>query len=140
MPMTILRSLGVAVVAVLSAGCDTAPPGAGLTNGPSPGVLKSEEKPALRDDLREPTPTGDRGLADEAATNPAAAATNAGTGDQGGRQPGNASGGSRGTDEGSRKTPTGKPPKVEASGESGAQGGTKPPGNTNVGNPRGPQF
>ena len=60
-----LRNLALA--ALLAAGCDPAPPGGGITNG-IPGPLRSEEKPAMRNDL--PTPdmsTGDASLAAPAA-------------------------------------------------------------------------
>jgi len=66
-------TLGVAAMVVGAAGCDTSRPGAGFTNGPSPAVLKAEEKPAVRDDLPEPAVHGDHGLAEDAASRPATA-------------------------------------------------------------------
>jgi hypothetical protein len=38
----------LAVAAALTAGCDTAPPGGGITNGPAPDM--TAEKPAIRTD------------------------------------------------------------------------------------------
>ena len=45
----IRRTLGsLAAALVVAAGCDTAPPGGGLTNGPAPDL--TAEKPATRTD------------------------------------------------------------------------------------------
>ena len=103
--------------------------------------LVSDEKPATRTDLAVPDFTGkDESRAESAASSPAASGNNAGTG---GRNAGQGGGPQR-TDAASTSPeaaspPSGTPPTIESSGASGAQGGTKPPENTNVGNPRGPQ-
>jgi hypothetical protein len=77
MRMTSRKMLGGALVAFLAAGCDTAPPGAGLVNG-DPATLKAEEKPAMRTDLPTPDLAGkDDALAEPAASSPAASGNNA---------------------------------------------------------------
>ncbi len=136
-----LKLLGAALVALLATGCDTAPPGAGLTNG-DPAMLKAEEKPAMRTDL--PTPhlaSKDNSLAESSASSPAALGSNAGTG---GRNAGQGGTMLRRTDAETlnpepAKEPSATPPKIETGGRNNAQGETKPPGNINVGNSRSPQ-
>ncbi len=64
MSILLRKILGAAAVAAIAGGCDTARPGAGFTNGPSPAVLKAEEKPAIRDDLQEPADTAEKPVAD----------------------------------------------------------------------------
>ena len=77
--------LGAAVVAATCVGCDTARPGAGFTNGPSPDVLKAEDKPAVRDDLHEPDVTAERHVLTPA---PGTAGPGASTEGLGNRPPG----------------------------------------------------
>jgi len=129
--------LGAALASVLASSCSTSPPGAGFTNGET-APLSAEEKPAVRDDLRMPTKpdSGDAPLAGSAASSPSADANDAGTGGRGAGQAGNP-GAARETSETSG--PSATPPKLETPAESGAQGGTRPPGNINDGTPRSPQ-
>jgi hypothetical protein len=61
---TALGTIGVA--AALTLGCDTAPPGGGLTNGPAPDL--SAEKPAIRTDGPDRDRTDQLGEAKAAAT------------------------------------------------------------------------
>jgi hypothetical protein len=44
----------VSALSLLASACDTAEPGGGFTNGPSPAVLRAEDKAGVRDDLRQP--------------------------------------------------------------------------------------
>lgn len=130
MTSTLRTILGGAALAALAAGCGTSPPGAGFTGGEKP-TFTAEEKPAIRDDLRAGRPNpGDATLAESAASSPVAAGNNAGPG---GRNMAPADKGAR------PSAPAGSPPKIESSGENGAQGGTKPTGNINTGTPRSPQ-
>jgi hypothetical protein len=58
-----------AIAIVLMGGCETSPPGAGITNGEKPSI--AEEKPGVRDDLQAATPdSGDAKLAGSAANIP----------------------------------------------------------------------
>jgi len=149
---------------VLAIGCDTAPPGGGLTNGPPPDAAPS--KAGVRSDL--PVPEGPE--VDEAVGRPAAVVpegtapgldsgdhqtrglsgsdlgdtgTNAGTGGRGG--------GRGGLDpaqpqpDAARDTPEADsevratPPVIESPSPAGAQGGTQPSGGAiNTGTPRSP--
>jgi len=142
--------LAVAVASVLVSGCGTAPPGAGFTSGDK-ATISSDEKPAVRDDLHMPNnpDTGDAPLAESAASSPAAAGNNAGTGGRGAGPAGNPPAGDAGAgSEGGKAAPSppdssanppATPPRIESSGEAGAQSGTKPPGRINEGTPRSPQ-
>lgn len=58
MPKKVPYILSTALASALLAGCENAPPGGGLTNGPPPSVLGAEDKPAVRTDLQEPGATG----------------------------------------------------------------------------------
>jgi hypothetical protein len=119
-----LRNL--AFLALLAAGCETAPPGAGITNG-EPGPLRSEEKPAMRSDL--PTPknmsTGDTSLAAPAADN--AVETDANPNQAVVPPPASAD----------SPAPRSTPPTKEI--PVGAQGATKPTETIETGTPRSPQ-
>ena len=80
---TLLGSMAVA--AALAAGCDTAPPGGGFTNGPAPDL--TAEKPAARTDGpdRDRTNQGEmKGAGGSPACRPAAATKDSGTGGKGG--------------------------------------------------------
>jgi hypothetical protein len=124
----------------MASGCGTGPPGGGLTNVEPP--LRSEEKPAMRDDLPAPSlSTGGEAPADAAASSPSAPGTNAGTGGrnggQGGTQSPSGKADTKGADDSSAPAPRSSPPKLEQ--PTGAQGETKPPGNIQEGTPRSPQ-
>jgi len=123
--------LAAALATVLASSCSNSPPGAGFTNREK-GTFTADEKPAIRDDLHMPSDvdSGDAKLADSAALNPASSGNNAGTG---GRNSGQAE------PAGSSSKPSATPPKIESSGEAGAQGGTKPSNPINTGTPRSPQ-
>jgi hypothetical protein len=136
--------LSAALATVLASSCSTSPPGAGFTSGDK-GTFTSEEKPAVRDDLKMPSEpdSGDATLADEAASSPATSGNNAGTGGrnagQAGNPPGPGAEQGKSTTAGSSSNPAATPPKVESSDAAGAQGGTKPPENIKDGTPRSPQ-
>jgi len=120
--MITLRSFLLAMLAaVLSTSCSTSPPGAGFTNGENPPI--AEEKQSVRDDLPMPTTPdpGDARLAGPAADSPQVTATEKAAAPE------------------VPKDPTGIPPRIESSSPAGAQGGTRPPENINVGTPRSPQ-
>jgi hypothetical protein len=119
--ITLRGLLLAAVAAILSTSCSTSPPGAGFTNGENAPI--AEEKTAVRSDLPMPTnpDPGDARLA-----GPAAEST---------QEPTPA----KSPVVGASPSLPGTPPKIESSGEAGAQGGTRPPGNINVGTPRSPQ-
>jgi hypothetical protein len=139
MRMTSRKMLGGALVALLAAGCDTAPPGAGLVNG-DPATLKAEEKPAMRTDLPPPDLAGkDDALAEPAASSPAASDTGTGgrDGGQGGTRPRRTNAGATGPEV--AKEPSATPSRIETGRGNNAQGETKPPGDINAGNPRSPQ-
>lgn len=122
-----------AAVALLAAGCGTGPPGGGLTNG-EPAMLGGPEKAAVRSDLPTPEVSNGEPIAEGSSLSPAGTGTNAGTGGRGrGELPSDSRKGEHGG------SPPATPPKTEASGENGAQGATKPPGDIKVGNPRSPQ-
>ncbi len=103
---------GAAGLALLGAGCDTARPGAGFTNGPSPSTLRDEDKPAMRTDLPEPpTPAGDAALAPVAPENNGATGGNAGTGGR------NNDANQAAPSSGAPESPSGKPPRTETPAE-----------------------
>jgi hypothetical protein len=75
----------MAVAAALAAGCDTAPPGGGFTNGPAPDL--TAEKPATRTDgpARDRTNQGEMKAAGGEAGLPTGGGENdSGTGGKGG--------------------------------------------------------
>src|SRR5947209_20293794 len=75
----------MALAAALAAGCDTAPPGGGFTNGPPPDM--TAEKPAIRTDGpdRDRTDQGELKGAGGLATMPTGGGDNdSGTGGKGG--------------------------------------------------------
>jgi hypothetical protein len=121
MMITLRGLLLAAVAAVLATSCSTSPPGAGFTNGENAPI--PEEKAAVRSDLPMPSSPdpGDAPLAGPAAESPQAPTPE------------------KSADTGATRRPTGTPPRIESSDEAGAQGGTRPPGNINVGTPRSPQ-
>jgi len=131
--MSTLRTiLGGAVLATLAAGCGTSPPGAGFTSGDKPN-LTSDEKPAIRDDLRDaPLNTGDAPLADSTALSPSGPGNNAGPG---GRNMAPADPTPNANSSSVRATP----PKIDSPTPNQADGATKPAGNINTGTPRSPQ-
>jgi len=143
MTITLRDLLGAALAAVLASSCSTSPPGAGFTNGDK-ATFTAEEKPAIRDDLHMPDSVepGDARLAESAASSPAASGNDAGTGGRNGGQAGEPAAGATGEDSApsrSNPRPSATPPRIESSGESGAQGGSRPPGEIKEGNPRSPQ-
>ncbi len=74
----------MAVAAAFASGCDTAPPGGGLTNGPAPDL--SAEKPAIRTDGpdRDRTDQGEmKGAAGEASLPTAGGEKDSGAGGKG---------------------------------------------------------
>ncbi|MBV8315457.1 MAG: hypothetical protein JOZ53_11020, partial [Planctomycetaceae bacterium] len=124
MRMTSRKMLGWAFVALLTTGCDTAPPGAGLVNS-DPATLKAEEKPAARTDLPTPDLAGkDDALAETAASSPAASGTDAGTGGrdggQGGTRPRRTNASAIGP--GVAKEPSATPSRIETGSGNNAQG------------------
>jgi hypothetical protein len=136
--MARLRRLMMLVPAVglaLAAGCDTARPGLGVTNGPAPGT--TEEKPAMRTDLPAPTTPGPS----EAASAASGGSYEGGTGGRGtgASDPANPPGRPPAAPREVPGTVSATPPTVESPSASGAQGATKPPENINTGTPRSPQ-
>ena len=137
-----------ALAAALAAGCDTAPPGGGFTNGPAPDV--TAEKPATRVDGPgiDRTDQGEmKGAGGEVALPTGAGSKDSGTGGKGGnsgefpvRATAPRSGDAR-TDtvekvgSASAQPPTSK----EGTGANSAAGATKPSGDIKVGTPKGPQ-
>jgi hypothetical protein len=78
-------ALRAAVVAALATGCETAPPGAGITNGVDPATISNPETSAARSDMPVPPPAADpdKPLEEAAATGPASPETNRSAGNPG---------------------------------------------------------
>jgi len=110
----------------LATGCETNPPGAGLTNGPAPRV--APEKPALRSDL--PTDANPAPAGREAVGRLGDDTNNAGTG---GRGRGNTD--QPKLDQGTDDTVRATPPAVT---DDSAAGATRPPDRIETGSPRSP--
>ncbi len=134
MTLPTLRSRGLAATALILtlglalAGCGTAPPGAGLTNGPRP--ESADEKPAVRTDLPvDATPdTGELlGKTGDAETSGGSAARG-GEGDPDQPQPAKG-------DESVRANP----PAIDSATPGSAAGADTPVDNINTGTPRSPQ-
>jgi len=122
----------MAVAAAFFAGCDTAPPGGGFTNGPPPDL--TAEKPAIRTD------GPDRDRTDQGELKGAAGLANMPTG---GGEKDSGTGGKGGN---SGENPPAKAavapatsPSKEGTGANSAAGATKPAGDIKVGTPKGPQ-
>jgi hypothetical protein len=135
--MARLRRMIIFVPAVglaLAAGCDTARPGLGVTNGPAVGT--NEEKPAMRSDLPTPTTSGP----DEAAAAASGGMYDGGTGGRGvnASDPANPPGNRPAAPRELEGIVPATPPTVESPSAGGAQGATKPSGNINTGTPRSP--
>ena len=128
--LLLVPALGIA----LAAGCDTARPGLGITNGPTPEA--NSEKPALRTDLPGASAPGP----DEATAAASGGMYDGGTGAQGtgARDLAKPPGGQPAEPGELPGTVRGTPPTVESPSAAGAQGGTKPPENINDGTPRSP--
>lgn len=125
-----LGSLAVAAAATL--GCDTAPPGGGITNGPAPDT--SSEKPAIRTDGpdRDRTDQGElKGAGGLAGMPDGGGAKDSGTGGKGGNS---------GEGPPAKATsPTSAPVAKGATGPNSAAGATKPAGDIKVGTPKSPE-
>jgi hypothetical protein len=117
----------------LAAGCDTARPGLGVTNGPAP---TAGEKPAMRTDL----PTPDALGPDEATAAAAGSRRDAGAGvrGDGANDPARPPDAAEPADRDAEAVVPATPPAIEAPGDPGAQGATKPSGTINTGTPRSP--
>jgi hypothetical protein len=124
-----LGSMAAALVVAL--GCDTAPPGGGLTNGPAPDL--TAEKPGTRTDGadRDRTNQGEMKAAGAEAGLPTGGEKDSGTGGKGGNSGENrpATGGA---------TPAGTTGGAPTATNSAA-GATKPSGDIKVGTPKSPQ-
>src|SRR5262245_41027270 len=102
----LVGSLALAMIG-LAAGCDSGPPGGGLTNGPAPDL--SAENPAVRSGLPPPEAPKQGEILGETGDN----STNAGTGGRG--------------QDGASVPPVKGQPKAPAGTDSGPSG-AKPPG------------
>lgn len=122
-----IRSLWApAALLALATGCETNPPGAGLTNGPAPRV--APEKPALRTDL--PTDAAPAQAGPETVGRLGDATNDAGTGARGGGESDQPK-----LDQGTDNTVRATPP---ADSDGSAAGATRPSDRIETGTPRSP--
>ena len=127
---TLLGSM--AATAALAAGCDTAPPGGGFTNGPPPDL--TAEKPAARTDGpdRDRTNPGEiKAAGGESGLPTGGGDRDSGTGGKGGNSGENPPPRSAATTPGPAPKDTTTP--------TDAAGATKPAGDIKVGTPKSPQ-
>lgn len=143
---TTLGSMAVALA--VTAGCDTAPPGGGFTNGPAPDL--TADKASVRTDApdRDRTDQGELKGAGGLATMPdGGGMKDSGTGGKGGNSgefPAKAtapkSSDARTDTVGQAGSASAQPPSnKEGTGANSAAGGTKPSGDIKVGTPKSPQ-
>ena len=118
-----------AALLALATGCETNPPGAGLTNGPA--LRVAPEKPALRSDLPTDTTPGQPGR--ETLGRLGDSTNDAGTGGRGGDASGTPD--QPKLDQGQDDTVRATPPAI---GAGNAAGATRPTDRIETGNPRSP--
>ena len=134
-PVRILDLIGPALLVSLAVGCDTAPPGGGLTNGPEPDY--APEKPAERTDLPPP-------VVDDSGIAPGTVSSNpeGGTGTEAGLGGRNGGEGGLTPAEPSKSTQgdvPATPPALEGPAGFDAAGPTVPRDNIKAGTPKTPQ-